>query len=330
MKIELLQGSFPVTENPGLDSTDPRFDEIVTLTQAGKHEEAASYCEAILVDGIYDIRLICYFLYGHWLEQGLASLVDVINCLNHIIIENWEAVGPISSRKIGLEKSLDWLFRQLLKKIKYEESKNSQLWQQWQASTSADDVINILESGETLRLCVSQQLDNQAGPVIDQWSKIEQWLQVYQQLEYREPEPAQIGPGDSGDDLESAEEVVPKPSDAAPMAPVRTGVLEIEVSYHLELLLKKLAAFEQLLEENKFPQAALLADDINQTLHTFDPKFYFPKIFETFVRLQAINFEELATYAGQEENPYWQAMQEWLKVDIDSFIDSPLPGFTQE
>ena len=330
MKIELLQGSFPVTENPGLDSTDPRFDEIVTLTQAGKHTEAASYCEAILADGIYDIRLICYFLYGHWLEQGLASLMDVINCLNHIITENWEAVGPLSSRKISLEKSLDWMFRQLLKKIKYEENKNSQLWQQWQASTTADDARIILESGETLRLCVSRQLENKAGPVIDQWSKIEQWLRVYQQLEYREPEPEQTKPEDGRDDFENAEEVVPKQSGTATKAPVKTGVLEIEVSYHLELLLKKLAAFEQLLEENKFPQAALLADDINQTFHTFDPKIYFPKMFETFVRLQAINFEELSALAGQEENPYWQAMQEWLKVDIDSFINYPLPDFTRE
>ncbi|PPD28451.1 MAG: hypothetical protein CTY21_13130, partial [Methylomonas sp.] len=72
--------------------------------------------------------------------------------------------------------------------------------------------------------------------------------------------------------------------------------------------------------ENKFPQAALLAEDINHTLATFDPKLYFPKLFETFVRLQVINFEALTAYADLQEDPQWQAMQEWLKVDLDSFI----------
>ena len=129
MKIELLQGSLPVTENPGLDSTDPRFDEIATLVQGGQYAEAAKLSETILAEGIYDIRLMCYFLYGYWLELDLLSLLEVMNCLNHIILENWQAVGPVKKREKFFQTSFNWLFRQVLKKIQYEEKKKTALWQ---------------------------------------------------------------------------------------------------------------------------------------------------------------------------------------------------------
>ena len=169
----------------------------------------------------------------------------------------------------------------------------------------------ILESGETFRFNINRQLDDKAGAIIDQWSKIEKWLLAFRQLTYSPPEPVQAESEQSADD----------DSDAAPKAAFKTVAPGIETSYHMALLLKKLAAFEQVLQNNKFPQAALLADDINHTLDTFDPKLYFPKLFETFVRLQVLNFEALTVYADQREDPQWQAMQEWLKVDIDSFIN---------
>jgi len=317
MRIELLQGIFSVTETPGLDSTDPRFDEIATLVQAGKNAEAASLSEAILVEGIYDVRLICYFLYGHWLEQGLASLVDVINLLNNAIMENWEAIGPVTRRIKNLEKSLDWLFRQILKKIQYEENKNSPLWKQWQADILTDEVDQILESGEAFRLSINHQFEDKADPIIDLWSKIEQWLRVFQQLECPPPEPLQAELEELTDHV-SEVVVVDAP---LPVTVFKSSEPELESSYHMDLLLKKLAAFERLVQEEKFPRAALVADDINQTLSTFDPMLYFPKMLGAFIRLQALNFDELSSYADHRESQQWQAMQDWLKIDVDSFIN---------
>ncbi len=308
MKIELLQGSLPVTENPGLDSTDPRFDEISTLVQEEKHAEAANLCESIIADGVYDIRLICYFLYGYWLEQGLTSLGSVVNCLNNVILENWEAVGPAAKREKSIQNSLGWMFRQLLKKVQYEETKNSPTWQQWQASVTSEEVDVILEAGEAFRSGMIRQLEDGAGPVVDMWGKMADWLRALQRLVYRPPEPEQE---ESGRD---------DPGEAP--ADRKAGGMEIEGSYHMNLLLKKLAAFDRLIAAEKFPRAALVADEINNTLANFDPMLYFPKFFETFVRLQALNFQQLAEYAEQRESPEWVAMQEWFKVDIDGFINS--------
>jgi len=314
MRIVLLQGNLPASENPGLDSTDPRIDDIATLVQAGQSIEAANQSEAILADGIYDIRLICYFLYGHWLEEGLLSLFDVISCLNNVL-DNWEAVGPVAKKEKSAEKSLDWLFKQTLKQIQYEESKNTPQWQQWQASFNADEADQILELGDSFRLSLSHRLEGNAPVVIDLWSKIEQWLHSFQHMMYR-PEQAQLDEPEPLEGETSIEVVLP-----TTMASRGSG-LEIESSYHMELLLEKLAAFERLLQEAKYPQAAVVAVDINETLNNFDPKIYFPKIFESFVRLQALNFEELSAYAENQDSPQWQVMQDWLKVDVNSFINN--------
>lgn len=313
MNIELLQGSFPITENPGLDSTDPRFDEISTLIQAGQYTEAASLSETIIADDIYDIRLISYLCYGYWLEHDLTSLGEIIHCLNNIFQENWEAIGPANKREKNVQNSLGWLFRQILKKVQYEESKNTDQWQYWQASVSTDQIGDILDLGTIFRHAISQQLEDNAGAIIDLWSKIEEWLHALQRLVYRVPEPEPV-------ETESEDTVVSSTENTA--KPAKTAGLEVETSYHMGLLLTKLAAFEQLLEQEKFPRAALVADDINETLANFDPKLYFPKFFQTFARLQALNFEELSVYAEQRDYPEWQAMQEWFKVDIDGFINS--------
>ena len=145
MNIELLQGQLEVIETLRFDSTDPRLDEIATLAQAGEYTEAALLSEIILTSGIYDVRLICYFLYGYWLERGLVNLVEVVDSLNNIIVKNWDALGPINKREKVFEKSLEWLLKQLLKKIQYEEGKNTALWQEWKIDINADQINQILQ-----------------------------------------------------------------------------------------------------------------------------------------------------------------------------------------
>ena len=332
MRIELLQGSFPVVENPGLDSTDPRFDEIASLVQAGKDAEAAELSENILADGVYDIRLICYFLYGYWLNEGFSSLGLVIDCLNNAVLENWESFGPALKREKITQNSLGWLFRQILKKLQYEESKNSELWQRWQESVTTDEVAEILESGQAFRLGISRQLEDASGPVVDTWSRIEEWLRTFQRLAHRPSEPE----GEQAQEQEQEqEEYLLRESgsrennfdfagkaDSKPRTVLMSGGEGMEGSYHWNLLLKKLAAFDRLIQEQKYPLAAIVMDDINQSLVNFDPRLYFPKTFEDFVRLQAINFEELAEYVEGRESPAWSAMQEWFRIDMDGFLNT--------
>ncbi len=318
MNIELLHGILPISEHPGLNSTDPRFDEIATLVQDGNYAEAAHLSQIAITDGIYDIRLICYFLYGTWHNQSLNNLINIINSLNNLLRENWTAVGPAKKREKSFQTALNWLFRQILKKLQFEEKKHTPLWQQWRAATTPHDVDLMVAAGDTFRVLVEQRLENEAAATLNVWSKVISWLESFQARLDRVPEPTQG---------EQVEQSVPESPESVsnktvPALSVGSHELALEVSYHMSLLLKKLAAFEWLLAEKKFPQAALVADDLNQTLASFDPMVYFPKTFEAFVRLQVIHFEALSEYEGHRGSPQWQAMQDWLKIDLDSFINN--------
>jgi hypothetical protein len=320
MNLDFLLGQLKVADHPGLDSTDLRLDEIITLSQAGQHLEAADLSASILLEENYDIRLICFFLYGYWQETGLASLEPLLNCLNSLIVENWQAIGPLENQSRQLEKSLDMLLRQILKKLLYEESRSTALWHAWLDSLTSQVIKQILTEGDTFCRNLNLRLDTQADAVIDQWRKIEKWLLNFQQLSTNH----QAKLEESNNDIhavtpaaENLEAVTPTTSNSI-ITP--TG-LPSENSYPLEILLKKLAAFERMIAEKKFSRAALLAEDINLSLANFDPKVYFPKLFESFVKLQVLNFESLMGYEEYRDNPQWLMMQEWLKVDIDGFIN---------
>jgi hypothetical protein len=309
VRIELLQGSLAVAENPGMDSTDPRFDDISTLVQAGDYAAAAKASEAVLAEQIYDIRLICYFVYGHWVEQGPVSLGEVFSALSNALFENWEAIGPVAKREKKVELSLNWLFKQTLKALQYEETKQSSAWKGWIDTLNSDDIQPALESLEAFRRGLSRQMEDAAGSVLDITGKLQEWLRNFQRLVYKpEPEP------------EPEPEAAPEPG-AASAAPTVGGIQgqQVEGSFHLSLLLQKLEAFERLIEQEKFSLAALVADDINATLGNFDPKLFFPKLFRRFALLQVMNIGRLSPYGQFRETIEWQAMQELLKVDIDAF-----------
>ncbi len=315
MIIELLQGELEITDNPGLMATDPRFDEVATLIQDGNYLQATRLSEILLADGIYDIRIICYFLYGYWLEQNLLSLNDVLMSLNHLISANWSAIGPLVKREKNVQTSLSWLFRQVLKTLQYEEKKRTVLWQKWLDSVKTADIENLLAEGEIFCVSLEQQLESQAKPLLEMWVKIEHWLRTLQQLLHATPQLNVEQP----ENTPVNETKISLPS---PEQPFKVEQTSLESSYHMQVLLKKLAAFDHLLQEQKLPKAALLAEDIRQTLANFDPLVYFPKTFEGFVRLQAIHFEELSSYAEQRDTPQWEAMQDWLKIDLESFVNN--------
>lgn len=312
MRIELLQGNLPVSGNHELNASDFRFDEIATLVQAGHYEKAASLSEEIFVDKIYDIRIICYFLYGYWLEQGLLSLDEVICTLNQIILKNWETISPVSKREKNTQSSLNWLFQQVLKKSQFEERRNTVLWQHWQASIHIEDVDKLLESSETFRLNIKDQIQDSN---VDSVIKVEIWLRAFQRLLNHSPALEQV----ESVKLEAPEINTIEVKNIVSVPAVINDSMKIEFSHHMQLFLKKLAAFEYLLQEQNFPKAAVVADDINQTLANFDPTVYFPKTFETFAKLKVLNFEKLSLYENQRGSPQWQAMQAWLKIDVDGF-----------
>jgi hypothetical protein len=326
MNIEILQGTLEISENPGLETIDPRFSDITTLVQGGQYEEAAIRSEEILSEKIYDIRIIGYFLYGVFLEQGIPAMTDIYMCLTDLLGDNINALGPVKNRGKHIQTILNWMMRQLLKKVQYEEQSGSSIYQDWTASVSSDQIDEILDAGGKFRRVLSQALEDTAGPVIDGMTKLNEWLASFQRLVYREhqaePEEEQEPELTEAAGAESEEEA-PREKRKKKYEPAleEEEIPGVEGSYHLKLLIKKLEAFDTLISAQKYASAAIVADDINAVIANFDPRIYFPNLFVNFVLQFAANINNLVAYAEYKDSVAWQALQELYKVDLESFVD---------
>ena len=176
--IDLLLSGVELSENSGLDSKDPRFDRIISMVESGSYAEAASLSQTMLEGGIFDIRLVCYYLYGYWLNKGLASLADVLNSFNSIILNNSVVLSLDYTLNSRLEKSLYWVFMQLTKTIQYEAKKHTLLWQQWQTNTTENELNNILKAGESFCTVIKHQGNDNTKVLIGLWEKMEDSLLV--------------------------------------------------------------------------------------------------------------------------------------------------------
>ena len=331
MNIELLQGTLEVSENPGLETIDPRLSDIATLMQEGNYEEAAAQSDAILEEQIYDIRIIGYSLYGHFIDQGVGAMTDIYQCLANLLRDNLDALGPVRNREKHIQTILNWMMKQLIKKLQYEEGKNSNLYEGWMSEVSSDQIQEALDAGDELRRTLGPVLEDASGPVLDGLMKVNDWLTAFQRLVYHEPEPEP----EVEEEPEEREEVeVEDEIEGTPREEKKSGFLaaaasliddgegvSIEGSYHLKLLIRKLEAFERLISAEKYSSAALIADDINSIIADFDPKVYFPKLFTRFSLQFAANINELFAFEEHKNSVEWQAMQELYKVDLESFVN---------
>ncbi|EFI34720.1 conserved hypothetical protein [Desulfonatronospira thiodismutans ASO3-1] len=329
MQIELIQKNLEEVENPGLETTDPRLMEISGLAQSGDYHGAAASAEALLQEDIYDVRLLGFFIYGLLFEKGPAGFGDVFASLAWFLENNWSATGPVKKRNKHAMTSFRWLFNQSLKKLQYEESFKGDTWQQWLAVTDSDDVEQALDTARELQKAMSECLEDEAEPLLDLLSKIVQWLRSFQPMVYREqesdPEEMQAEeqePGAGEGQPESSQVSASKPASAPRTPESTTGGVWVEGSYHLLVLMKKLEIFQSLCQSQDYAKAAVVADDIMDSISQFDPKLYLPKLFSGFFMCLSANSQDILGYQEMKDSPEWQIMREYLNVDPDGFVES--------
>ncbi len=328
MNPELLNNKFQASDNPGLDTRDPRFADIAGMVQQGNFSGAAEQAQEIIENNIYDIRIICYFLYGLFDESGPAAFTDIFNSLKTILIDNWEAIGPAKNRLKQAKKSIIWLFKQSNKILENEKNKQSDKWQNWQTDISSDIIWEAMEAANELQKETTVVFEDDSAGIIDGLSRINAWLDSFYKLIYREPEPDEPEPeetdktdSDSIISDNSGSSTAVHPSDSAGyIQQGMHGTVSSSGSYLLYMLLKKIAVFSQLLKENKNAGAALVADDINAIIADFDPQIYFPDLFADFTKQYALNVDKLLAFQKCRDVALWKSMDKLYKVDMDSFV----------
>src|SRR5687768_11008246 len=156
--IALLDKPLTPGASVGIDTLDPRFQEIAALAEQAEYTQAADKTEELLREDIYDIRLIGYFLYGTFLRDGLKGLGKVMEVATKLFGESWNAVGPAKKKENHAQNGLAWFFQRLIERLTWAEDKKGDDWNRWLKDVSSDDAQAILDQIDAFRKGLGQAI----------------------------------------------------------------------------------------------------------------------------------------------------------------------------
>jgi hypothetical protein len=141
-----------------LDPTDGRFAAMLDLVTKGEYITAGHRAEQAMQDGLLDMRVLGYYLFGYFAERGPAALPVVYRIVQQALGPAGEAIGPREKREIHVENTLQWLFSAMLRNVEHHAKQKDARWQEWLDGKNRPAIDEALE------------LSNALGPVIAQHS----------------------------------------------------------------------------------------------------------------------------------------------------------------
>jgi hypothetical protein len=309
--LSLLRGKLTVTPEPGLGPLDERLLKITDLADRQSFREAADLAAELLTEEIFDIRPISILLYQAFLDGGVEGLAEGFEILQSLAGENKPAVGPLKRREEQFAQRIKWIYETVADNFRYHLNKKSAELQGWR-STRPETVQRAIREGEALSAQLSHPLYRDTARSVGSLTTL---LRAH--LNDTRPAPAPApAPSQAPAPPPPAEAPKKEPESLDPV--VRH--VDMVVSHRFLELHAKLRAFEKLIEKGQMEKAAVVSDDINSLLESFDPRDYFPELFATFSVLVSKNINHLAGQWNQKDSPAWNALAQFYRVDLKQFV----------
>ncbi|MBS0615330.1 MAG: type VI secretion system ImpA family N-terminal domain-containing protein [Verrucomicrobia bacterium] len=313
--LSLLQQTMQKGQPSQKDISQQHFDKIAELVEKEEMDGAAELIQPLLVEGSFDIRLIVYYLYTHFLEEGVKSFSTTLPILSSLLEKHWDHLQPAVRKDRQVENSLSWFFAHILDKLKYaekqaKEGKEFPLWEQ-SIALSEKEFGHLLETSRGFQ-----------DFFYEKWSRSptkERVTHLVKRIEDLHPFIFPEKP-DTPPTSENIAEATSVPEEKA-QEPVAAATPSPWESQAMQDLLLKLKIFEQLVEKKQFFKAAMVAQDISHQIEHFDPCHYFPQIFTGFLALLAKHIGALSDEWQNQESLQWKSLGKLYKTDIDQFVE---------
>jgi hypothetical protein len=312
MLAEILSN---LDESKPLISLDAESEHLVNLRDLvdGQNFKAvAELNESLVEQGILDIRFLTYSVYSELSEDKLSGFSLLFeNILK--IFSVWENVGPEKRRDKYAKSSLVWLFKQIILDLKTLEFEKNDKLDFWFSLVSFDELSDIRTKIASTRSVFSNQLDaNTSDAVLAPITELLDWLKKY---ESKLPKVEVIS--------ESIQEetVIEESTDKAITAHGNgSGNLVISGGVHLEELQRKVDVFASVLAKGEILKAAIIVNDINGLLESFDARKYLPWIFGPYFTELSQHVNQVADYSDSSGTPQWLALTDLYTADLDLFL----------
>lgn len=340
--LETLEGTEPNgtqlngTELRELPVNDPRLQDLSASMTRGDYRAVGEQVEALLRDGIYDLRPLGGYLMALYLEQGIRGLAAGLAGATVVVGPHFESFGPRKRRASALDTALTWFGQNLLKLLRRAETEKNATWKAWRDPRNVEPMMESFEHLQALMKALEARVPNAHAlePLQELGRQIASYVElVAEGLESKQaPDPAaEYDDGDAAAEADAPTNLpatVPKEerreASKSPMSAGRgagTETLTLQVSPALGQLLRQIAAFERLVARRRFERAAIIAADVQETLDHFDPLIMLPEVVAPFVRAMATHIEEIEPMLEQREGLAWRSLLQLYRVDLEGFVE---------
>lgn len=318
---DLLKAADPEQTIQALASDSPQLDQFRTLSDQGDFAAISQLCAELADQGIFDVRLLLSGLYEESKPDPLTSLPDVLDSILNLLGEYWFLVTPEEKKAKYAKGSLTWLLKQILVDLQTQEVGNTEILNGWLAGNVYRETIDaILKQIYQLSRLIDSDYEEMAGGTTQALNELSSWLKTLQPQLLQELANSE-GEGDDADQSRSDEQGATVTGGTKPSA---SGVGGIQGSYHLNVLIEKMALLKQLSEEGNILKVAILAADINATIEEFDPKKYFPQLFSDYLYLMVNHANQINEALEMRDSPQWIVLNELLQTDPEKFKEIPI------
>lgn len=311
-------------EAPDLDSDDERLGKVNDLVSRSDYLEAARAAEAMLREGQYDVRLVGPYLLGLFLEGGMAAMPRVFQGLSSMLLRNWQNFSPRERKDVYADGGLRWLFKLLNKHLEHHERAKDDTFRRWSDVSNREPLEQALTLSEEIFSSFSRVMPRNGCEA--PFRRLTQWLEGHLQSL---PEPARPEESHAEESDEEESEVDESSKEAAP-SPVATVGPTIPVSPALAELMRKLAAFNTLVEQEDFVRASVVAADVLGVVERFDPRVYLPALFSRFFAGLSTHAEQVEPLLQSTDSLSFRALDQLYRVDLATFLQHGGPSHRDE
>ena len=318
----------PVVESD-LEASDERLLTVIDLFDKRKFGLAADKAEEIAQAGFFDIRPLSYVLFVAFYEDGIAALGSVFDVVTAALGPQQNVIGPKKNRQSFFAKRLIWLWSTIADYLAYYRKEGGTDWDRTRAGVTIDSLADILERGQRVDAALAAAAhENTAmalATLMGALRTLASELEAAKEAATRAQDSAANALAEAkedNDDVTGEPDGEDRPEGVVKMNAGNSNkrAVTLDVSTQFIDLLAKLRAFEALVEKGELMKAAIVAEDVQNSIESFDPRVYFPSMFSRFSELLSHNAETLGEYIENRNSFSWKSMAQFYKVDIDKFV----------
>jgi hypothetical protein len=301
-------------EAPDLESSDERLEKVNSLVARSAYLDAARAAETLLRAGLYDVRLAGPYLLGLFLEQGLESMPVVFHSLSSMLLRNWRFFGPHERKDVFADTGLRWLLKLLNKHVEHHERMKDETWQRWSTPSNREPLEKALALSEEIFSALGQAMPRNGCEA--PFRRLTQWMEGHLvSLPSPQASEPELTEAPEEEEAPAAREPAPsRPTSHAAAGPV------IPVSPALAQFMRKLAAFDTLIERQDYRRASVVAADVLAVMEHFDPRVYLPALFSRFFAGLGTHAEDVEPLMQGTESLGFRALDSLYRVDLDAFL----------